>query len=503
MVNIDMEKYRQDAQNFLSELDKEYYQHYAGLKEDLNIADIYSRYASLFSKVNFEAIMELKNGAENDTEAKKLSYLTRFCGEGLIENCAKELVDRIGEKEAKAAIDVEGQQVSYRYSDVLIANEPDKAKRDLIDDKRAAVTKNALNPLLSQYWEAMHSQAKELGFSSYRKLFEFLKEQDFSILEGSMNSLLEQTEDLYKEHFGNLMQNEIGIHLQDSRRSDFAYLRRAAKYDKYFKKEILVSVFKDTLFQMGFDLDRQPNIILDIEERKNKSPRAFCATVKVPGEIYLVVMPKGGQDDFEAMFHEGGHAEHFANTKENLDFEFKFLGDNAVTEGYAFTLEHLMQSTSWLSGFLKMPPDMSKRFVYFSNISKLWFLRRYAAKLKYELMLHDGKSLAGRDEIYRQILEDAVMMRYSPEDYLKDVDEGFYCTNYIRAWIFEAQLKDYMHRKFGYEWFAQKKAGSFLKEIWSYGQKYGPEEVLCQLDFKGLDISYLVENLKEQISEGA
>ena len=503
MLNIDMEKYRQGAQDFLSELDKEYYLHYAGLKEDLNIADIYNRYASLFSADNFKAIMELKKGAGSDNEAKKLSYLTRFCGEGLIENCAKELVDRIGEQEAKAVIDIEGQQVSYRYSDVLLANEADKAKRDLIDDKRASVTKNTLNPLLYQYWEAMHSQAKELGFSSYRKLFEFLKGQDFSILESLMNSLLEQTEDIYTEHFGNLMQNELGISLPDSRRSDFAYLRRAAKYDKYFKKEMLVSVFKDTLLQLGFDLDRQPNIILDVGERKNKSPRAFCATVKVPGEIYLVVMPKGGQDDFEAMFHEGGHAEHFANTKENLDFEFKFLGDNSVTEGYAFTLEHLMQSTKWLSGFLKMAPDMSKRFVYFSNISKLWFLRRYAAKLKYELMLHDGKGLAGRDEVYRQVLGDAVLMRYSPEDYLKDVDEGFYCTNYIRAWIFEAQLKDYMHRKFGYEWFAQKKAGSFLKEIWSYGQKYGPEEVLCQLDFKGLDISYLIENLKEQINKGA
>ena len=90
-------------------------------------------------------------------------------------------------------------------------------------------------------------------------------------------------------------------------------------------------------------------------------------------------------------------------------------------------------------------------------------------------------------------------MRYHSVDYLKDVDEGFYCTNYIRAWIFEAQLKDHMHQKFGYSWFKSKKAGDFLQEIWSYGQRYGPEEVLSQLGFNDLDISFLIDSLVEGI----
>ncbi|MBN1298112.1 MAG: hypothetical protein JW997_00335 [Actinobacteria bacterium] len=501
MAFFDLNKYRQNAESFLSELDKEYYMHYAGLQQELNTSDIYIKYESLFDLSNFEAIKEMRKASKNADETKKLSYLIRFCGEGLVENYARELVDRIGEQEANATVKIDGKDISYRYSDVLLANEADKSKRDAIDDKRNAVTKKSLNPSLYQYWETVHRQAEKLGFASYRDMFEFLKQEDFSTLENSMNMLLEKTADIYQVHFGNLLKKELGISLGDARRSDFAYLRRAARYDRYFKKEALVNVFKDTLLEMGIDIEKQPNIILDVEERRNKSPRAFCATVKVPDEIYLVVMPKGGQDDFEAMFHEGGHAEHFANTSAKLDFEYKFLGDNAVTEGYAFTLEHLMQSSAWLSCFLKMAHREAEDFTYFSNLSKLWFCRRYASKLKYELLLHNGSSISGKDQAYRHILSDAVMMQHHPEDYLKDVDEGFYCTNYIRAWIFEAQLKDYMHRKFGYEWFRQKKAGSFLKEIWSYGQKYGPDEVLMQLDYKGLDINYLIDNLAEEIQK--
>jgi Zn-dependent M32 family carboxypeptidase len=92
-------------------------------------------------------------------------------------------------------------------------------------------------------------------------------------------------------------------------------------------------------------------------------------------------------------------------------------------------------------------------------------------------------------------------MQYGGVNYLKDVDDGFYCADYIKAWIFESQLKDYIHRKFGYGWFKQKKAGDFLKELWSYGQKYNTAEILEQLDFEGLDVNYLIDSLTTEIKK--
>ena len=125
---------------------------------------------------------------------------------------------------------------------------------------------------------------------------------------------------------GRLFQEKLNISLEGSGASDFAFIKRAKEFDMFFKKERLVPIFKDTMRMAGIDIDTQSNIIMDVEERENKSPRAFCATVRVPSEIYLVVMPAGGQDDYQAMFHEGGHAEHFANTRENLDIAYKYQG---------------------------------------------------------------------------------------------------------------------------------------------------------------------------------
>jgi hypothetical protein len=498
---MDIEKYKKDSENFLSRIEKEYYLHFSGQKDSLNLSDIYNEYDSLFLLENFNFFKDLKDRSLGE-DKKRASYLLKFYTECYLERQVKDLVDKMAEEEAKATVEIEGEKVPFRYSEVLLSNEPNRKKRDVIDYKRNQKVAQSFNINLIKYWKTVHKHACDLGFSSYRELFSFLKDEDFNKLESEMEKLLSKTRDLYDKNFGNLLEKELGIGLEESKRSDFSFFKRAKKYDIFFKKGCLVDLFRETLSGMGIDLDKQSNIYLDVEERKNKSPRAFCCTVCIPQEIYLVVMPTGGQDDYEAMFHEGGHAQHFASTKSSLEFEYKFLGDNAVTEGYAFCLEHLMQNKSWLVDMLRMNPATADEFVYFSNTIKLWFCRRYAAKLKYELKLQDGTDIEGKDELYSEILTSSNLMEWPSENYLKDVDEAFYCTNYIRAWIFEAQLNDYMLNNFGCSWYKKKKAGDFLRELWSYGQKYNVQEILSQLGYKELNINYLIDQLVSGIAGG-
>ena len=65
----------------------------------------------------------------------------------------------------------------------------------------------------------------------------------------------------------------------------------------------------------------------------------------MPGRVVLVIYPQGGQDDYRALFHEAGHTEHFANTSPELPAEHRLLGDNGVTEGFAFLFEHLLSDS--------------------------------------------------------------------------------------------------------------------------------------------------------------
>lgn len=490
---MDLEQYRIDAENFLGKVDKEYYLHFSGRKPDLDIDTIYKQYDYLFSFDNLQYLKDLMNKSQGDIK-KKSRFLFQFCTEGYLSKKFQKTADKIANDEAGAKINIDGRDYSFRYSDIILSNEPDKRKREDIDSRRRKVISEIFNPNLKIYWESLHKEANKLSFDNYASLFMQLKGFNFYDLEQSLDKLVFETNDIYEEHMDKLFNKKLQISIHGSMASDFAFVKRAKEFDLFFKKENLVLIFKENMRLLGIDIDRQKNVIMDVEERENKSPRAFCCPVKVPSEIYLVLMPSGGQDDYQAMFHEGGHAEHFANAGSKLDFEYRYLGDNAVTEGFAFCLENLMCEKLWLSSIVEMDSIAAGEFVYFLGLINLFFLRRYAAKLKYELKLHENIKVADKDLLYSEILSKNLIMKYFPENYLKDVDEGFYCVNYIRAWMFEAQLRDYILNKFGKYWFKSKKAGDFLKELWNYGQKYLPEEILDFLGYKSMDINYLINN---------
>ena len=89
-------------------------------------------------------------------------------------------------------------------------------------------------------------------------------------------------------------------------------------------------------------------MIVDAEPRPKKTPRAFCAPVRVPEEVYLVLTRIGGREDYETLMHEAGHAEHFSHVDPALPVEHRYLGDNSVTEGFAFLFQHLTEDPAWL-----------------------------------------------------------------------------------------------------------------------------------------------------------
>ena len=62
----------------------------------------------------------------------------------------------------------------------------------------------------------------------------------------------------------------------------------------------------------------------------------------------LVIQPIGGKDDWEALFHEAVNTEHYACTSDTpCRWKAKRLGDNAVTEGWAMLMQHLVTELAW------------------------------------------------------------------------------------------------------------------------------------------------------------
>jgi hypothetical protein len=391
---------------------------------------------------------------------------------------------------------VDGEEIPFRMLRPAIANEPDRARRERLDAARIELAEQHLTPRWLSLTEKRREGTRALGAPTYRELYErfgFPLEE----LAAQCRALLDETEDLYVAAFDPLLRRRAGVPLGEARRHDVQRVFRASEWDEFLPADQMVPALEWTLDGLGIDLRAQENVHLDLENRPQKSPRAFCAPIEVPGRVVLVIKPIGGPDDWHAFFHEAGHTEHFAHVSPGLPVEFRRLGDNSVTEGWAMLLEHLVNDPAWLSRRLDFarPEDFSEE----AAIGLLYFVRRYAGKLLYELELHGDAELAELRPRYVEWLREATKIEPSATDYLADVDPGFYASCYLRAWALHAQLRTFLRDEFGRAWFTRREAGSLLRELWSEGQRLTAAELLDQVAGERLELAAVGERIREEV----
>ena len=377
----ELDAFRAGTDRFIAELDEEFYLHYGGLKERLELEPIYERHADLTELEQAQSLGAAVNGDRGIRE------LWRFACEGYLGRVTRAHAEKLAALEAELEVTIDGETVPFRMLRPTIANEPDRAKRERIDRVMWETTEEHLNPLYLEAVEETRAALPPLGASTYLELYERfgLKLDD---LAAQCRAFLESTESLYEQTVDRALRDLLGIGLDEAKRWDVQRMIRSPQWDESFPGDLMLPALRGTLADLGIDLDSQENVHLDIEQRPSKSPRAFCCPIEVPDKVMLVIQPIGGADDWRALFHEAGHTEHYANTSRDLAVEDKRLGDSAVTEGWAMLLQHLTDEPAWLSRRLDVPRP--NEFAAEGMMWLLFFVRRYSAKLLYELEFHGG-----------------------------------------------------------------------------------------------------------------
>jgi hypothetical protein len=486
-----LQDYRDDADRFIAELDEEYYLHFAGLKERLELEPIYERHTELTTIESAQSLGDAVNGD------RRVRELWRFACEGHLGNLTKEHSEKVAALETELEADVDGEKVGYRMLRPTIANTDDRDKRQRLDAARTSLTEEHLNPIYLDAVAISQSTVPKLGSPNYLELYRRFGYR-LDDLADQCRAVLAETEQMFEQATDKLFRDRIGIGLADAKRWDVPRVFRAQSWDEFFPADKMLPALEATLADFGIDLHAQENVHLDLEQRPSKTPRAFCAPIEVPGKVMLVIQPIGGADDWRALFHEAGHTEHFAHTSAELSMEERRLGDNAVTEGWAMLMQHLTDEPAWLTRRLDVGrPD---EFAREGATGLLYFVRRYCAKLLYEIEFHAADDVTEMRPRYVELLEDALKIEPSDTDYLADIDSGFYVTEYLRSWAFEAQLRAHLRERFGNTWFANREAGSLLRELWSEGQRPTADELLKDVTGAELEMAAVAERVGEELS---
>jgi hypothetical protein len=487
---VELDAYRADADRFIAELDEEYYLHYAGLKDRLELEEIYERHTML---TELGRVQELGRSVDGD---RRIRELWHFGCEGYIGNLTREDAEKLAALEAELEVTVDAETVAFRMLRPTMANEPDRGRREQLDRAMWEATEEHLNPIHLESFETVRAALPDLGASNYVELYERFG-LELRSLAKQCEAFLDSTEKLYEDTLDRATRKLLGLSLDETQRWDVQRMIRSPQWDEGFPGDKMVPALKATLSDLGIDLDRQANVHLDIEQRPKKSPRAFCAPIEIPDKVMLVIQPIGGADDWRAFFHEAGHTEHYANTSRGLTMEEKRLGDVAVTEGWAMLFQYLTDEPAWLSRKLDFPrPD---EYAAEGMMWLLFFVRRYSAKLLYELEFFGSDDISGMPKRYVELLGNATKIEPSPANYLADIDSGFYVYSYLRSWALETQLRDNFRERFGTEWFASREAGSLLRELWAEGQKPTADELLKEVSGAQLEMAAVDDRIRETL----
>lgn len=485
--------YERHLAEFISQREEEFYQHAAGLRDELAVGPIYERNASLFTREVVDELRRLVEGGAAETDHNRA--LLAAATDGFLERDVAALTDAVGTAEATAVVIWRGETIPYRALRNRISEISGRAERNGLFASYVEA-EEAINPLRRERFERIGEVARDLGYADYVELIRTTRGFDPDALGAEIRDFLAESETPYFAALRRFLAR-IEIEQGDASLADLWYLIRGSGWDNWFDGRRMVAVLEATLRGMGIELRGQAGATLDVEARPNKAPRPFVAIVNSPHDVRLVVQPHGGWQDYSRLLHEAGHLEHFLHVDPRLPVSQRELGDWSVTEGYAMVFEHLLAQPAWLTEQLGMPLEHATAFADFYSLYYLVEMRGLAARHLHELRMHRGGDDALHRATYAGLAGLLTGMREPEERYL--LIDGMHAASYLRSFMLDAALTDYLITHHGPTWWRSAGAGETLRRAWSRGHEWNAQQVVAHLGYDSLDWRPVVRQIRAKL----
>ena len=490
-------EFEEQLQKYLYERSEEGRAVRVGEKETSEQAAIVARYADLFSREQLAYLHECEDQASGD-ERERLYRLRKTCEGGL---AAAELAapqDEFENKILAARVTWKGEEMPLRSAQAKLAVLEDYADREELGALHADASATFNPDRLELLAKGEALEAELTGEPENVARNEEEKQISLRELEGVLAKTSAALDDTWARLRDRWFERLLGPK-RDDLPSAFhsSYVRRLSPLESTYTKDRAVEVCMETLGLLGFDMEHDENIRLDLDDRPQKAPRACVIASDPPKVVHLITRAQGGLHDYQALLHEAGHALHYAGCDPSLSYTFRRLSrDHALTEIYSYILESITRVPAWHLAHFGLSDAEAAENANATHFFDLLLFRRYVAKLQYELGFWSRyNEVGGTPEGYAERLTNAVGLRYRSDNFLSDMDAGFYSADYLRAWIRAAQLRAYLEREVGDDWWRNGETGDRLRALFFEGTRPSSEEIAGRLGFEPLDMAPLVSEL--------
>jgi hypothetical protein len=494
-----------DAAEYESRLQKYYFERAeearavrVGEKETSEQAAIVARYRDLFTRPQIDALREAEEASSGE-DHERLYRLRKTCEAGVISAEIAEQEDALENAILSARVRWRDEEMPLRSAQARLAVLDSYSDREELGalERDASAAFNPERRTLLEARELLDADVTGDADPIARN------EEEKGISLHDLERVLVAAADATTEPWNRLRDTWFDRLLGPERdpqptNAHVHYLRRLSPLESTYTKERAVEICLATTLALGFDMTAIPNIHLDVEDRPQKNPRACVIPSNPPDVVHLITRAQGGLSDYQAFMHEAGHALHYAGVDPRLPYTFRSISrDHALTEIYSYIFEAVTREPAWHAQYFGLSDSVAEENAQATLFLEALLYRRYTAKLQYELGFWSafGEERGSSERDYSTRLTEATGIRYDPRNYLSDMDAGFYSADYLRAWIRAAQLRRFLLREVGEDWWRSTQTGDILRELFLEGTRPTSEEIAARLGFEPLDTAALVDDL--------
>jgi hypothetical protein len=471
-----------------------------GEKETSEQAAIVARYADLFKRDQLSALEEAE-AAVGDHEREAVARLRLTCQDGIVTVELAEREDALENGLLAARVPWDGDELPLRAAQARLAVEQDYRRRDALGEAVLAVSSTFNDERRALLADRNELEAGTSGIDDPVARNEAEKAVPLRPILDAVDRARIASTAAFTPQRERWLDRLLGAERDETPSSaHMAWIRRLSPLESTYTKEQSVPVCLATLRALGLDLEAERGIRTDLEDRPQKSPRASVIATDPPRLVHLITRAQGGLHDYEAFLHEAGHALHYAGCDASLPLSFRRLSrDHALTEIYSFLLDSISGEPGWHAERFGLSDTEARDNADAARFSNTLLFRRYSAKLGFELdfwgrFRDDG----GTPDGYEERLTAATGIRFPAANHLADMDAGFYSADYLRAWIRSAQLRAYLRREVGQDWWRRTGTGDLLRDLFREGTRPTTEEVAARIGYDPLETAPLVAELESE-----
>jgi Zn-dependent M32 family carboxypeptidase len=221
-----------------------------------------------------------------------------------------------------------------------------KKRKDVYDEFIAKT--NYIAPIVEQRFSLIKKVYRDLGeIHGLDPVSSYLEQENISYdqLIEFIKSMGKKAKKPFKEAFTEVSKDVLNI--QPEYYDDFYFFRNKIYSDiqRNFSGIDPINEAKKALTNMDFDLSK---IHFDTQDRKDKYPSPICFFVRIPDDIRISYKRESPIFDFQACFHETGHAMHASSVDPNREYWNKYKISMGIAEIFSTFFERLTKNSQYI-----------------------------------------------------------------------------------------------------------------------------------------------------------